>query len=210
MKQPIRAFSIGLFTSGIIFLIIYMVFGGLNNTKTEPSAEDMITSLEDEGYHVLTDSDYVSLSVQEDQETENADNQENDEDTGSEDVEENDTNADESAEDETDEDNEAADEDSDNGENEDNEATEDATDNDENEDEDDGEGQESTTYSLTINEGMASSEISSVLEDNNIIDDAEKFNRFLETEGYELKVQIGTYEVSNNMDYEEIAHIITN
>src|SRR5699024_8886811 len=93
-----------------------------------------------------------------------------------------------------------------------NDDNDDSNENDNNEstNEDDGnETEEPNTYSLTIEEGMASSDISAKLEDNNIIDDASKFNRFLEKEGYELKVQIGTFDVSDDMDFEEIASAIT-
>jgi len=198
MKQPIRAFSIGLLTSGIIFLIVFFIFGEANKKVTEPSSEEMIETLESNGFHVLSDSEYVSLSVKNDQ-SENGSKEDKNNNGKDESEEDSDKDNDKDKKQDEDKSEEDVDDDASNG-NADDEST--------NED-DDNETEEPNTYSLTIEEGMASSEISAKLEDNNIIDDANKFNRFLETEGYELKVQIGTFDVSDDMDFEEIANTIT-
>ncbi|MGM8214116.1 hypothetical protein ACLIA0_00925 [Bacillaceae bacterium W0354] len=62
---------------------------------------------------------------------------------------------------------------------------------------------------LTISRGMTSIDISNVLFENNIIDDADRFNQFLEQNGYSRKIQLGEYEVSDKMSDEQIANIIT-
>src|SRR5699024_5090220 len=156
------------------------------------------------GYHVLTDSDYISLSVQQDENKENGQDNEEDADVDESDESEETTSANEDEGNDEENNEEVSDENNDSQGN-------DGNDNDDDDEEDsESDSQEASTYTLTIEEGMASSEISAALEDNGIIDDAGKFNRYLEEEGYELKVQIGTYDVSNKMDYNEIANIITN
>lgn len=183
MKQPIRAFSVGLFTSGIILLIIFLFFGDTNKTKSKLSDEEMTEALEDNGYHVLTDSDYVSLSVGQDEEQEGEkDNDQNEPEADSNNDEDQDKNDD---------------------------ANEDEDANDDKDDNDKDESGEKNTYSITIEEGMASSDIGADLEKHDIIDDAAKFNKFLHDEDFDLKVQIGTFDVSDDMDFDEIADAIT-
>ncbi|MCA1031746.1 endolytic transglycosylase MltG [Bacillus timonensis] len=64
-------------------------------------------------------------------------------------------------------------------------------------------------YDLVINEGMYSSDISKLLFEAGIIKDATEFNQYLIDNNLQDKVQIGTYEVTNEMSYEEIAELIT-
>lgn len=178
MKQPIRAFSVGLFTSGIILLIIFIFFGDTNKTKTQLSDEEMTAALEDKGYHVLSDADYVSWSVGKDEDKD-----------GEKDKDQNESEDDSNNDEDQDKNDDANDEE------------------DENDDKDKSDKKE--TYSITIEEGMASSDIGADLEKHDIIDDAAKFNKFLHDEGYDLKVQIGKFKVSDDMDFDEIADAIT-
>lgn len=55
---------------------------------------------------------------------------------------------------------------------------------------------------------MASSDISALLAEQNIIDNASEFNRYLDEHEYSLYVQIGTFEVSSDMSFYEIAERI--
>jgi len=48
------------------------------------------------------------------------------------------------------------------------------------------------------------------LYENNIIDNAEDFNRFLEQNGFSRRIQLGNNELHSHMDYTEIANVITN
>jgi len=50
--------------------------------------------------------------------------------------------------------------------------------------------------------------VSKLLLDHQIIDDAEKFNRYLEVEGYAPYIQIGEHELTSDMSYYEIAEKI--
>src|SRR5699024_12789086 len=63
MKQPIRYFSIGLLTASLIILIVISFFEKGDQQQSEGSVDEMIATLTDEGYHVLSSSEYISLSV---------------------------------------------------------------------------------------------------------------------------------------------------
>lgn len=64
-------------------------------------------------------------------------------------------------------------------------------------------------YVLTIDTGMYSSEIAEALKKAGIIADAELFNNYLVEHDLNTAIQIGTYEVTNEMSIEEIADMIT-
>lgn len=64
-------------------------------------------------------------------------------------------------------------------------------------------------YQLQVTTGMASGEIAKLLAENKIIENAMEFERYLITHHYETKVQLGTYSLTNKMDYKQLAKIIT-
>lgn len=180
MKQPIRYFSIGLLTASLIILIVVNFFDKPDNHVNEGSVDEMIATLKDKGYHVLSSSEYISLSVPAEPE---------------EDQEEHDVDADETENNTTEEDS--------------NEAQ--IEDEPEVEDADDTEVEETENvheYTLTIEPNMLGPTISQLLNANNIIDDTDKFNRYLETEGYAPYLQLGEYELSSDMSHYEIAEKI--
>src|SRR5699024_9125328 len=181
MKQTIRSFAIGLLAAGIIMLGAFYFAGDSQTDVEDIATEDMIEVIESEGYHVLTDSEYISVSVDSDN---NAD-ENNDSDNES--SEEQDQTA--SGETETDEG-------SDNN-------------NDEENNSDETGENKPTTYTLTVESGMAPSKISQTLEENDIIDDSDAFTEYLEDEGYVELVQLGEFELSSDMDHYEIAETIT-
>ncbi|QKY71637.1 hypothetical protein Len3610_07500 [Lentibacillus sp. CBA3610] len=63
---------------------------------------------------------------------------------------------------------------------------------------------------MTVESGVAPSEISQTLEENDIIDDADAFTEYLEDEDYSQLVQLGEFELSSDMDHNEIAETLTN
>lgn len=65
MKQPIRLFALGLLTASLVTLIFFLFAKDGSHNTDNLANEDMITALKDEGYHVLNDSDYISLTVDE-------------------------------------------------------------------------------------------------------------------------------------------------
>ncbi|WP_010530997.1 hypothetical protein [Lentibacillus jeotgali] len=182
MKQIIRSFAFGLLTAGIVLIGVYYVSDEPLPEAENIPAEKMIEIVESKGYHVLTNSEYISVSV----ESDNNDNSEGDnENTDNEDQQQ--TSSDESNSDEGNDNNNGQDNSSENT----NENS-------------------PTTYTLTIESGVAPSEISQTLEDNGIIDDADAFTEYLEDEDYSELVQLGEFELSSDMDRYEIAETITN
>src|SRR5690625_2709210 len=186
MKQPIRYFSIGVITATVILFITFSFFYQPNHSSSgNHSTSDMIDQIEAEGYHVLTESEYITYSV-------NKDNQEQDN---------NDTENKTSKVDE--------------------EKNSNKTDKDENSQEEESKKEDKTeekleeteepnvnTYTLIVEPNMLGPNISQLLLDHKIIDDAEKFNRYLEIEGYAPFIQIGEHKVSSDMTYYEIAEKI--
>ncbi|MCD5323577.1 MULTISPECIES: endolytic transglycosylase MltG [Pontibacillus] len=64
-------------------------------------------------------------------------------------------------------------------------------------------------YTLSIEEGMVPEDISQVLAQNGIIEDAEGFRAYLVDNEFSRYIQIGEYTVVNQMSFQEIARIIT-
>lgn len=66
-----------------------------------------------------------------------------------------------------------------------------------------------TKATITVSGGMSSETISSLLEDAGLVDSASKFNSFLVQNGYDKKLETGSFDISGGMTYEEIAGILT-
>jgi CRISPR/Cas system-associated protein endoribonuclease Cas2 len=64
-------------------------------------------------------------------------------------------------------------------------------------------------YQLSIEKGMSSSQISALLAAAKIIDDNKAFAEYLISNNYQTKIQLGTYNLTNKMGYEQIAKMIT-
>lgn len=62
---------------------------------------------------------------------------------------------------------------------------------------------------ITVVGGMGSEQVAQLLMDAGIIDDAADFDSFLNRNGYSTRIEIGTYEINNQMTYEEIANILS-
>ncbi|GAB4073442.1 hypothetical protein GCM10028778_09530 [Barrientosiimonas marina] len=77
MKQIIRSFALGLLTAGIIMLGTFYFAGGSQADADDIATDDMIKHIKQEGYHVLTESEYIDASVKSDNDS-NADKQDQD------------------------------------------------------------------------------------------------------------------------------------
>lgn len=66
-----------------------------------------------------------------------------------------------------------------------------------------------TKATITVSGGMSSETISSLLEDAGLVDSASKFNSFLVQNGYDKKLETGSFDISGGLTYEEIAGILT-
>ncbi|WP_404453020.1 endolytic transglycosylase MltG [Virgibacillus necropolis] len=166
MKQPVRAFSIGLFAAGIILLGIVLFFDKPQDKTMDSSQQEMIASLEEDGLHVLNEEEYISLSVKDEPESKKEEKTKTD--------------------------------------------TKDEAQPDEAEEKKEKQENEVKTFTLKIEPGLASSSISTILEENGIIDSASEFNQYLEENDYSQYVQIGTFKLTTDMTVNEVAETITN
>ena len=66
-----------------------------------------------------------------------------------------------------------------------------------------------TKATITVSGGMSSETISSLLENAGLVDSASKFNSFLVQNGYDKKLETGSFDIFGGMTYEEIARILT-
>lgn len=186
MKGTIRSFSIGLFSAGVIIIVATFLTDqspGTTNAEEIPF-DDMVDVMKEKGYRVVTEEEYISVSLadQDEEETEDSDEQQTEDSKN---------------------DDEKADQD-------DEKSTSDDKDKDKKEDQDKKDEKEDIEeYTLNIKDGMPSSDIGNLLEENNIIDDGREFNFFLIDEGYDEGVQLGKFKVTSDMDFEELAEAIT-
>ncbi|WP_241558791.1 endolytic transglycosylase MltG [Oceanobacillus halophilus] len=183
MKQLVRYFSLGLITAGIVMLV--GVYFTEKNNAEELSVDQMIPRLEDEGYHVLDNKEYISMTINtgEDKELEKETQEEEDKKEDSEAPE-----LDKGDQDEKEDSKE------------------------ESKEEDKKEEQEESAKTVVINveSGMHTSSISDLLEENKIIKESSEFNEYLIDNDYHLKVQLGEVEVSSDMSFYELAEALTN
>jgi len=68
----------------------------------------------------------------------------------------------------------------------------------------------STSYQLDITYGMNSEDIADLLQRNEIINDANRFQKYLKDNKLTTSIQIGSYNLIEAMTYEQIAQTITN
>lgn len=179
MRQPVRLFAIGLLTAGVIMLIGTFFFDNSTKQAENLSVKEMIPIMEDKGYHVITEEEYISMSVKKDHAQE-ATSEKN-------------VNTDRA---ETTE--------KDNADKENNEKDKEASDKKEKE-----KDEKVTKYTINIKSGMLPSDISERLAENKIIDEANKFDAYLEKHNYSPKVQLGKFKVTSEMSFKEIAKKIT-
>ena len=175
MKHLWRSFAAGLFSAGVIMLAAYYFS---EESREELTADEMIPIVEEEGYHVLTSDEYISLAVQPKDKEENTE---------------------EKAETKQEDKKEKAE----------NKEKEERKEEEKNNEKKEDKQPETSSYTLQIKPGMLTPEITELLEENKIIDDAAKFNRYLEEHEYSPKIQIGNFKLTSDMDYYQIAETIT-
>ena len=192
MRQPVRSFAIGLFTAGIVMLIGLSIFDNDEDKQVaELSADTMIPLIEEQGYRVVTEEEYIAVSVNKDKENNN-----NEDKSDPDKVEEKDDKDTDKEVKEKDEKETAS-------------KKKEKDDKDKNKDKDKDKKDDVKTYTVHIEEGVLSSTISNTLEANDIIDNATKFNLYLTDNGYGEKIQLGKFKVNSDMSFKEIAEAIT-
>lgn len=65
------------------------------------------------------------------------------------------------------------------------------------------------TFHLQIVSGMTSEDIGHILAVQKIIENEGEFQQYLISHQYHTKIQLGSYDLTNKMDYEQIAKTIT-
>lgn len=192
MKQTIRSFALGLLVAGVIILATFYFTDDTRQASQKLSTDEMIASIENEGYHVLSESEYISVSV-------NSGNGKNDESTEENKKSEEDKST-ENNKDKNQQNNDKKDKNDD-----------DKKDNDSGDSKKKKSDKEKTiTYTLKIKSGMAPSIISNKLAKNDIIDNADKFTEYMEDHNYTTKVQLGKFKFTSDMSHHEIAEELTN
>ncbi|GGP12722.1 endolytic transglycosylase MltG [Oceanobacillus neutriphilus] len=200
MKQHVRAFAVGLLTSGVLLLAIYFFGNHSSDSLEDMEPDELISALENQGYAVLTQDEYIAYSVnREAAEEEDSDGNAEDDSEADNDADESDSNKDSDKNKDKDNDDENSN---------DEEGNKDADD-EGNEDEESSEDSDVVDVEITLENGAPPSNISDALEDAGIIDDAREFNDFLEDNDLSGSVKPGTYEVDSEMSFEEIGDIIT-
>ncbi|WP_368652087.1 hypothetical protein AB4Y30_09955 [Ornithinibacillus sp. 4-3] len=183
MKQPISFFGIGIITACFVFLIANFFIDDTAETAEELSYDELVAAAQKEGYRVISEDDYISMTVNKNGNDEKAEDEANDE---NQDTEEENKDEDAAKEDEEKEEKKK-----------------------EEKKKEEEKKEEPKKFKLNVKSGMLSPEISQILEDNDIIDDASAFNRFIEDEGYATYIQLGEHELTDQMTDEEIAVVIT-
>lgn len=68
MKQFVRYFSFGLFLASLIIFIFYYYFDEPEIDASEISTDELIELVEEDGFRVITEEDYIRYTVNSDQE----------------------------------------------------------------------------------------------------------------------------------------------
>src|SRR5699024_5126520 len=189
MKQAIRYFSLGLLLS-VLLLYGYQFFNKEDRAASF-SEEELIDLVEDEGYHVITNEEYSTYSLNKD---ENITKKENKEETGK---KEETTNSEEK---EKQEEKKKEDKDDDKKE-------EKSDDNEDEEDEED----EVVKASIKVDENTYTPDIADKLIDKKIIDkdEGDKFIEYIEDNDYSDYIQLGTFKVDSEMSMKDLAETFT-
>ena len=185
MKHTVRSFSVGLLAAGLIMLVVYLFLDESMKAEQDYNKDEVIAHVEQEGYRVITEEEYISMSVAKTQQDNLEKNkvEPNKEEESS--IEEEDTSN----------------------------VVEEENSSEEQQEETVEEKEEDNTPALktiTIEPGMATSQISSMLANQNLIDDAQEFNSYLQEHEYSLRVQMGDHELKEGMSFYEIAEALTN
>lgn len=206
MKHTLRAFSVGLITTGLILLAVFYLFGYGNESAAEDTTEELIEKIEEKGLRVISEEDYISftLGIKENNDDE-TDVAESDEEDAKESKEEK-----EKANDDKADGDKAAKEDKEKDK--DKEKAADDKKKEKQKDEKPKKKDKKETSSpvvITVEPGMATSYISDILEEEGLIDDAASFNKYLIDNDYSLRVQMGKHELERGLSEYEIAERLT-
>ena len=66
-----------------------------------------------------------------------------------------------------------------------------------------------TEATITVTGGMGSNQVAELLEEAGIVDNAEAFDNYLNSQGISNKIQVSTFKFNSGMTYEDIASKLT-
>ncbi|HLS23838.1 MAG TPA: hypothetical protein VK037_08000 [Pseudogracilibacillus sp.] len=183
MRIPIRYFSIGLLTASIVLLIMFLITDDGGQAIEEYSVEELSEAIEDKGYRVITQDDFISFSMYLDEQknVENNDEEKEKKDKEKEQKDKKDTKSDK----------------------------EKKKDKDEKDKKKDKEKDKRKKATVRVKQGDVIKDIGDRLKDEGIIKDVNEFVAYMEDNDYSPYLQIGSFKVHSDMSLKEIAETLT-
>lgn len=205
MKQSVRFFAIGLMTSAILMFGYFAIFDKSAAVENIP-VEELIAQIEEDDYRVISEEDFISFSLMNKDEVEANAKDKADEkkpDKKDADAKSSDNKEDEKTDDKKDKEKKSDDK-------KDSDKSKEKSDKDKKKDRDKSEDSDKPKkVTFTTKPGIVTEDIAEILYDKKVIDDKRKFEKFLEDNGHSAYIQIGKFEVTTDMTYQEIADVIT-
>ncbi|MEI3606823.1 hypothetical protein SPD48_14030 [Pseudogracilibacillus sp. SE30717A] len=191
MKQPIRFFSIGLLSSAIIMLGFNFFDNSSKESIENVPVDELITKVEEDGYRVITDDEFISYSffVEQEKQEQASKEDDNKQKDKAEDKDEKDKDKEKEKQEKADKD------------------KKDTKKAEKEEAEDDKE--KVIKAKFTTKSGVVSQDIADILVEKKIIKDSKKFAKYLEDNDYSPYIQLGTFEVNSDMSFKELAETVT-
>lgn len=181
MKQALRYFSLGLLLSALISFSVYY-FSNPSTKMANQSTDEMISTIENDGYHVLTEDEYIDFRVKDDDNAKKEDAKQS-----------SDTKKKEQAK----KDNDSKQDDT--------KDKKEKTETKKKDDKDDSKKEKSSKkIKVTVKEGMVSQDVAKLLKDKGVVKDENKFVKYMEDNNISQSMQIGTFELSNDMSFDDI------
>jgi len=186
MRIPVRYFSIGLLTASIVLLIMYVVTDDSSQAIDNLSVEELSSALEEQGYRTISQDDFISYSVYLDEQKEKEDAKEDDKAPAKKTDKNNDKDSDKKTDDKKDK-----------------------NDTDKREEKEETEENSTKKATISVEQGFVSQDIAKVLKEQGIIEDENKFVKYMEDNGYSSYIQIGKFTVNSDMNNKQLAETLT-
>lgn len=198
MKQPIRFFAIGLFTAAILMFGYFSLFDQSTAVENAP-VEDLISQIEDEGYRVITEEEFITFSLLDLDEADVKDKRVEQEKEKEDKKKDSKKESDASKEEKKDSKDTSSDKKKD-------EKDEKKSSDDKKEK---SKKKKSETITITTDQGVVTEDIADMLYKEKVIDDKQKFLDYMEDNDYSPYIQIGTFKVKKDMSFKELAKTFT-
>lgn len=182
MKNAMRFFSLGLLVSALL-VYGFQFFSGNSSDASSIDLEDMISEVEKQGYHVVDQEEYISFSLSKEEAQDNDNSAEPKKDAENKTAKADKTKEEKSKEDKQDKSNE-------------NENEEPVK-------------EEASKATFKVGQGVYTPQIADILVEKKIIDDKQKFIKYMDENGYSDYIQLGTFKVTSDMSLKELAETLT-